>query len=191
MIVSSRPTARLIWLILALSGVACDRTQSSAEVVTLQAHKPLPTEGAVVEHPAVARSGVSAGVNAGVNARRPDLATVFAPFSPLRRWLNPSDAAPRDREEGSGQVADLLRERSLSSMAYVGYVASAGQRVAMLRIDGQVLVARVGERLGSEGAELRRVGERALDLVIQVNGTEGGAMVVLPRLMLQGQDHGQ
>ena len=183
MIVSSRPTARLIWLILALSGVACDRTQPSAEVVTLQAHKPLPTEGAVVEHPAGARSGVNAGWS--------DLATVFAPFSPLRRWLNPSDAAPRDREEGSGQVADLLRERSLSSMAYVGYVASAGQRVAMLRIDGQVLVARVGERLGSEGAELRRVGERALDLVIQVNGTEGGAMVVLPRLMLQGQDHGQ
>ena len=187
MIVSSRPTARLIWLTLALSGVACDWTQPSAEVVTLQAHKPLPAEGAVVEHPAVARSGVSAGVNAGWS----DLATVFAPFSPLRRWLNPSDAAPRDREEGSGQVADLLRERSLSSMAYVGYVASAGQRVAMLRIDGQVLVARVGERLGSEGAELKRVGERALDLVIQVNGTEGGAMVVLPRLMLQGQDHGQ
>jgi Tfp pilus assembly protein PilP len=112
---------------------------------------------------------------------------VLAPFSPMRRWLSPELADGGILKTEKKAVVNLLHERSLDNMVYVGYLERGRERIALLRVEGQVLTVKAGERLGLERARVKHVGATAVDLVFQVEGSAGRSVAVLPRLMLQGQ----
>ena len=110
---------------------------------------------------------------------------VFAPFSPMRRWMR----VPPVGEVNSPSVEqDPLHQLGLDAMRYVGYLQRGTQRVALLDVAGRVFSVRVGERIGVEGARVRTIGERALRFYLPLNG-EGTRAVALPELRIESEKH--
>lgn len=109
---------------------------------------------------------------------------VFAPFSGMRRWMkNAAEQAPVAEDA----PPNPLRDSGLDAMRYVGYLQRDGQRVALLNVAGQVFAVRVGQRVGVEGARVRRIGEQALAFDLPWNG-RGAEALVLPQLRLSKED---
>jgi Tfp pilus assembly protein PilP len=115
-----------------------------------------------------------------VSARVDEAEAVFAPFSPMRRWLAPPRPAPR-----AAAAPSRLLSEPLESMRYVGFLEAAHGRMALLAVAGEVHVVRVGQRVGLEGARVARVRADALAFEWQVPGGVDGP-AAMPSLPFEG-----
>jgi hypothetical protein len=106
---------------------------------------------------------------------------VFAPFSPMRRWMGARPAKP----EAVAPTPSRLLTEPIEAMRYVGFLDGAHGRMALLAVAGEVHVVRVGQRVGLEGARVARVQADALAFEWRAPG--GQAPAAMPHLPFAGE----
>ena len=106
---------------------------------------------------------------------------VFAPFSPMRRWMGVRPAEPK----AVVPTPSRLLSEPLEAMRYVGFLHGPHGRMALLAVAGEVHVVRVGQRVGLEGAWVARVQADAVAFEWRAPGGEGPA--AMPRLPFAGE----
>lgn len=105
---------------------------------------------------------------------------VFAPFSPMRRWMH-VQTRPSQKADLDGTSVLLLH--GLDTVRYIGYLRGTTSRVALVDVAGEVHSVREGDRVGVEGARVRGITDEVLELYLPLNG-QGAQAVAMPRLHL-------
>lgn len=94
------------------------------------------------------------------------------PFDPIR--LQPGgDVGPNLVPPDPRRALPALERQPVEAMSMVGTVERAGQRMALLRIEGGLYTVSVGGRIGVHGGVVQQIGEREVRVAEPVRDALG------------------